>query len=288
MKKLFLFLAILISLTTSAEVYIDDIAYALWSRREYGKTIYGATVIKCPKQYQGNVTIPSHVTYEGLTYCVTMIYTQAFYSCMGITSVTLPNTIEYIAQGAFWNCSNLTSINIPPSVKKIARIAFSGCEKLAKVNITDVKAWCNIEFETEESNPLLFSHFLFLNGKKIKNLVIPDGVEIIKGNAFNECYGLISVTIPNSVTSIEERAFCKCINLESVKIGNGVKRIGNFAFFKNENLSVVYLYAKDCPLFGHYCFSDTNPQKPFYYIMPDSEKEKLTWALGYRNYIKMK
>ena len=49
-----------------------------------------------------------------------------------------------------------------------------------------------------------------------------------------------------------------------------------------------YLYAKDCPLFGHYCFSDTNPQKPFYYIMPDSEKKKLTWALGYRNYIKMK
>jgi len=38
----------------------------------------------------------------------------------------------------------------------------------------------------------------------------------IGDNAFNQCYGLTSITIPDSVTSIERWAFYGCTNLASV------------------------------------------------------------------------
>ena len=49
-------------------------------------------------------------------------------------------------------------------------------------------------------------------------------------SAFNDCYGLTSVTIPNSVTSIGIDAFDDCFDLTSVTIGNSVISIGNNAF----------------------------------------------------------
>ncbi len=59
---------------------------------------------------------------------------------------------------------------------------------------------------------------------------IPDGIESIAGDAFNNCSSLTSVTIPNSVTSIGDYAFYDCTGLTSVTIPNSVTSIGDFAF----------------------------------------------------------
>ena len=42
-------------------------------------------------EYQGSVTIPTTVTYEGTTYSVTAIGDWAFANCKGLTSVSIPN-----------------------------------------------------------------------------------------------------------------------------------------------------------------------------------------------------
>jgi hypothetical protein len=41
---------------------------------------------------------------------VTNIGGQAFYSCSGLTSVTIPNSVMSIGDGAFENCTNLESV----------------------------------------------------------------------------------------------------------------------------------------------------------------------------------
>ena len=61
----------------------------------------------------GDLTIPETVTYGGISYPVTKIGVNAFRSCTGLTSVTIPNSVTYIGVGAFWACSGLTSITLP-------------------------------------------------------------------------------------------------------------------------------------------------------------------------------
>ena len=142
---------------------------------------------------------------------VTSIGERAFYNCSGLTSVTIPNSVTSIGSTAFAFCSGLTSVSIPNSVTSIGDDAFYFCTRLTSVHISDIAAWCNIEFDYYDSNPLSHAHHLYVNGEEVKDLVIPNSVTSIRNNAFSGCSGLTSVTIPNSVTSIGERAFSYCI-----------------------------------------------------------------------------
>lgn len=51
---------------------------------------------------------------------------------------------------------------------------------------------------------------LGVKDKSIREVVIPDGVEIIEENAFEYCHSLVSIEISNSVTSIGDSAFRDC------------------------------------------------------------------------------
>jgi len=75
------------------------------------------------------------------------------------------------------------------------------------VNITDLAAWCDIDFLGNDSNPCYIAHHLYLNGVEITDLVIPDTITSIGAFAFYGLSYLTSVTIPNSVTSIGFHAF---------------------------------------------------------------------------------
>ena len=156
-----------------------------------------------------NSTIPNSVTSIGA---------YAFSECSGLTSITIPTGVTSIGEFAFYECSGLTSINIPNSVTSIGINAFYECSGLTSVHITDLAAWCNIYFEDSDSNPLCWTHHLFLNGEEITDLVIPNSVTSIGAYAFFKCSGLTSVTIGNSVTSIGSSAFGGCSSLTSVHI----------------------------------------------------------------------
>ena len=158
------------------------------------------------------------------------------------TSIVLKEGTTEIAATAFEKCSNLVSISIPSSVETVGYRAFSSCWGLDAVNITDLAAWCNIDFLDNGSsspNPLKYAKKLFLNGVEAKDIVIPNSVTKIKKYAFGEYKNLTSVIIPNSVTSIEESAFYNCGNLASVVIGSGVEKIESYAFEQSGVTSVT-------------------------------------------------
>ena len=54
---------------------------------------------------------------------------------------------------------------------------------------------------------------------------IPEGIETIKCNAFENCCDIESVVIPSSVKKIEENAFKGCINLKTISIPDSVNII---------------------------------------------------------------
>ena len=123
-----------------------------------------------------------------------------------------------ILYGAFENCTMLTSITIGNSVTSIGSSAFYGCSNLTAVHITDLAAWCGIEFDHYSSNPLTYANNLYLNDELVTELVIPDSVTSIGDYAFRNCTGLTSITIPDSVTSIGGSAFDGCSSLASIKV----------------------------------------------------------------------
>ena len=108
------------------------------------------------------------------------------------------------------------------------------------VIVKDIASWCNIIFDNDYGNPLLYAHHLYSDEKtEITNLVIPDSVTSIGKAAFTGCSSLTSVTIPNSVTSIGGSAFNKCSSLTSVTIPNLVTSIGEYAFLHCSSLTSV-------------------------------------------------
>ena len=75
--------------------------------------------------------------------------------------------------------------------------------------------------------------------KKIKAVVIEDGVTHIGGDSFCECSALTKVSIPNSVKSIGYDAFRGCYDLTKVTIPNSVNHIAEGAFMNCSSLAEV-------------------------------------------------
>ena len=130
----------------------------------------------------------------------------------------IPKGVEEIGQFAFYNCNRFMSVTMPPSVKSVGADAFGGCSGLSAINVSDLSAWCGINFASAAANPLYCAKKLNLNGNEIVDLAVPSGTESIGQYAFYNGVDIASVTIPNSVTSIGADAFKGCTGVKSATV----------------------------------------------------------------------
>lgn len=122
------------SLATFAhEFEVDGIYYDKFSSSTCAVTYKGPNFLSAA--YSGNVTIPSQVTSEGITYSVTKIGEGAFNNCTGLTSITIPESVMRIGGNAFNGCANIDSISLPNSVTSIGDGAFFKCTGLTSITI---------------------------------------------------------------------------------------------------------------------------------------------------------
>lgn len=265
-QKLLTILLTLMPLMASADaVEINGIYYNLINKT---KT---AEVARNPNGYQGNIIIPDNVLYEGVNYQVTALVQFAFcvfnFSNDKLKSISLPNTIEHlpkacflgnsgletvilpnnlktIADSVFYDCRSLQSITVPQTLKSIGGSTFSMCSGLQSIHISDLKAWCEIDFNTKGTqhpiNPLRYAHHLFLNGEEVKDLIIPEEITCINDYAFQGC-DITSVFFHNNIISIGSHSFDSCTKLVNVDIPKNVSSIGSGAFSNCTGLTSIII-----------------------------------------------
>lgn len=156
----------------------------------------------------------------------------AFRGCIALTTLTFEEGVKTIGSEAFAECANLKTVNISNTVESIGYSAFYLCRNISRVNITDIGAWCNISFDSDQSNPVYFAKCLYMDGEMITELVIPEGTESVGTYAFYHCNGITSITIPASVTQINNNAFSFCYSLTSITLEENInlESIGEWAF----------------------------------------------------------
>ncbi len=179
------------------------------------------------------VTIPKSVTSIG---------ERAFDRCASLTGVTFAgdSQLTTIGGNAFCACESLADIIIPRNVQVIGEGAFSSCSSLTDVNITDMDAWCRIDFGDSSANPMYCAQNIRLNGSKIASVTVPEGVTELS-YTFYGFKDLIRVTLPTSLTSIGSSTFESCTSLILVKVPEGVTNIGKRAFYGCTSLANVTL-----------------------------------------------
>lgn len=212
----------------------------------------------------GDLTIPSSVTYEGMTYSVVSIGT-AFFQCTGLTSVTIPNTVTNISVNAFYGCTGLTgALVIPNSVTSIGGFAFGNCSGLSSLtlgNSLTTIAYSAFNRCTGLTGNLTIPNSVTTIGRNafyycrgITSLSISNSLTTIDTALFFACTGLTSVVVPSSVKHIKSGAFDSCVNLNSITLGDSVQDVGYMAFGYCGNLASITI-PRTVTYIGDYCFS---------------------------------
>ncbi len=170
-------------------------------------------------EYTGNMVIPQEVTSGGKTYSVTSIDAYAFYNCVNLTGISIPNTVFSVGTFAFYNCTTLTSVALPNNPNaSYGNSAFRQCTGLTSITIPDL---CT---SISGSGTYIFYHCINLS-----NVILPNSLKTISVGAFGQCTSLKNINLPNALTTIGESSFAES-GLTSIKIPNSVTSIEKFAF----------------------------------------------------------
>ncbi len=176
---------------------------------------------------------------------ITSIDSCVFLGCHGLTSVTIPNSITSINSSAFSNCSGLTSLILPNTVTYIGNSAFQNCTGLTSVYyIGTLAQWCDISFDGNTANPLIFAHNLYIGDTLVTDLIIPSSISEVKSYAFAGATCITSVDVSASI--IGSYAFKNCSNITSTTIGNSVTSIEKGAFNDCSSMETLNYNAINC------------------------------------------
>ena len=126
--------------------------------------------------------------------------------------------------------ASLKKLTVGNNISGFEEKYFEKCNGLREVHVSDLSAWCKINFEDSQSNPLSKAHNMYIDGSLLTSLVIPSGISEIKPYAFygGECFS--SVSLPTGITDIGKYAFYDCSGLASLDLPAGISALDRHAF----------------------------------------------------------
>lgn len=163
-------------------------------------------------------------------------YDGAFENCVGLISVTIPDTVTKIGTEAFKNCG-LQTVNLPNTITKIGVSAFEDCAGIKSINIAN---------GATEIGKLAFKN------SGLQTVSLPNTITKIGDYAFESCTGLKEVIIPDSVTSLGMSAFKSCTKLEKLTLSKNLTQIKESTFHGCTALREVIIPKSVSSILGEY------------------------------------
>lgn len=169
-------------------------------------------------EYNGILSIPSAVTYKGVSYPVTEIGMQTFYAMEHLQKVIIPATVKSVEMKAFEDSENLARVEFASGTacNSIAQRAFYGCAKLDEVVLPSALTMLNRE--------------LFRKCDNLKTITLPSNLTTIGEYAFAECTSLPSINLTSKVASLQNQAFEGCTSLTRVVAPASLEGVGELCF----------------------------------------------------------
>lgn len=165
---------------------------------------------------KGNVTLPSVL--DGKT--VTGICKSGFSGC-DLASVVVPESITDIGSLAFANCLTLSKVKLGDNITHMGELVFSntGYETTLLTN-------------SQKNYAIIDDYILYLYTGSQTEIEVPNGVRVIANSAFaNNGYNskneITSVILPDGVEYIGDNVFENCNSLSEITIKTGLKSVGN-------------------------------------------------------------
>ncbi|MCS2891978.1 leucine-rich repeat domain-containing protein [Parabacteroides faecis] len=98
-------------------------------------TYQGEEYYEFENRYTDTIIIPETVTYEGMTYDITGIGSEAFKYCQKATEIHIGNKVTAIGTDAFYRTYSLNTVTFGNSVASIGNYAFYDCTALNSITL---------------------------------------------------------------------------------------------------------------------------------------------------------
>lgn len=181
---------------------------------------------------------------------------EALYGKKSLNLIVLPDKLTKIGIAAFGECQNLTgSINIPEGVTEIEVGAFFNCRALSgSISLPSTLKYIGRGYDRWWYGGV-FTYCGFNS-----QLVLPNNLEKILGNAFEGCEGLYGeLRLPEKLNELGDNVFRDCRNLSgSLSIPQDLHKIPNNAFEYCGSFNGTLTFHDGITSIGEYAFRGTH------------------------------